>query len=436
MSSELMGKPKVHWTPEVHRVFVDACLDQTLKGNRPSTCFTKYGWEYILQALNRIDGLHIDKKQLTNHWDITKEHWKTWCKLVNTRMMKWNPETGSFGATDADWSYYLRVHPEAGIFRFKPLQHREKLEIVFDFMNLEDGRETLSLECPEDMKTNHLFEDASDSGFAFYYNDGRATAASEQSMSGSTSVRSRKPHFSWTSSEESHRTFIDLCLEQVSVGNKRGSHLSKEGWINLIDSFYTRTGVMLNKVQFKNHWDSVKKQWRIWSKLVATSYMKWDPVAQKFGATEREWNNYIHEYPEAAQFRLKVLQFADKLDLLFEGTTVVEDYNVEPLSQRRRLDHDDPTRKYCESSPLIMQQYDVGFVKTQTAESRPSYSIGDCIERLDGMKEIEQGSELYLFALDMFMKKEYREIFLELKNPSVRIAWLRRLVLRARSFHH
>lgn len=55
------------------------------------------------------------------------------------------------------------------------------------------------------------------------------------------------------------------------------------------------------------------------------------------------------------------------------------------------------------------------------------YCIGECIESLDAMEEVEQGSDLYLFALDMFLKREYREIFLELKKPSLRIAWLQRL---------
>ncbi|KAM7499334.1 hypothetical protein LguiA_023748 [Lonicera macranthoides] len=56
-----------------------------------------------------------------------------------------------------------------------------------------------------------------------------------------------------------------------------------------------------------------------------------------------------------------------------------------------------------------------------------NYSVAECIEWLDGMGEVEQGSELYLFALDLFLKKEFREIFLNLKKRSVRIAWLQRL---------
>lgn len=55
------------------------------------------------------------------------------------------------------------------------------------------------------------------------------------------------------------------------------------------------------------------------------------------------------------------------------------------------------------------------------------YTIGECIECLDAMEEVEQGSDLYLFALDLFLKKEYREIFLQLKKSSLRMSWLLRL---------
>lgn len=66
-------------------------------------------------------------------------------------------------------------------------------------------------------------------------------------------------------------------------------------------------------------------------------------------------------------------------------------------------------------------------ITVQSAQCKQNYSIGECIECLDRMEEVEEGSELYLFALDIFLKKEYREIFLQLKKPSVRIAWLQRL---------
>lgn len=68
-----------------------------------------------------------------------------------------------------------------------------------------------------------------------------------------------------------------------------------------------------------------------------------------------------------------------------------------------------------------------GYIAFQPTQGKLDYSIGECIDCLDRMEDVEQGSSLYLFALDLFLKKEYREIFLQLKNPNVRIAWLQRL---------
>ncbi|XAR63640.1 hypothetical protein NMG60_11023656 [Bertholletia excelsa] len=55
------------------------------------------------------------------------------------------------------------------------------------------------------------------------------------------------------------------------------------------------------------------------------------------------------------------------------------------------------------------------------------FSIGECIECLDEIEAIEKGSDLYFFALDIFLKKERRETFLQLKDSSVRLAWLQRM---------
>lgn len=76
------------------------------------------------------------------------------------------------------------------------------------------------------------------------------------------------------------------------------------------------------------------------------------------------------------------------------------------------------------SGAVIFQNHGVTVPSTQ---AKLTYSIGECIDCLDGLEELEQGSDLYLFALDVFLKKEYREIFLQLKKPSVKISWLQRL---------
>lgn len=170
--------------------------------------------------------------------------------------------------------------------------------------------------------------------------------------------------------------------------------------------------------------------------------------------------------PEAAQFQYKELQNTDKLEIIFDGTMNTGETN--PPIQRRRLNDnsassllhkDEPGtgkwdgRRQHSGSPTTSLSdanegdtskldrktghlYDMesrsvtiqrSLITIQPAQGKHDYSIGQCIECLDSMGEVEQGSDLYLFALDLFLKKEYREIFLELKEPSVRIAWLQRL---------
>lgn len=141
--------------------------------------------------------------------------------------------------------------------------------------------------------------------------------------------------------------------------------------------------------------------------------------------------------PEAAPFRHKEPLFLDKLDMIFDGTTVIGE-TVRPSRRRKRISTG-PARKIQKLTETVTMQPDSrserlcdildskSTVTDQSSQGNLCYSIGECIECLDGMEEVEQGGDLYLFALDLFMKKEYREIFLNLKKGSVRIAWLQRL---------
>lgn len=115
MSTSSGTKVKATWTPELHEIFLDICLEQKLEGNKPGTYFTKEGWTNILELFYCKTGLSYEKKQLKNHWDISREQWKAWCKLVGTSSMKWDPETSTFGASDEDWTKYTQVPIWKGI---------------------------------------------------------------------------------------------------------------------------------------------------------------------------------------------------------------------------------------------------------------------------------------------------------------------------------
>ncbi|XP_041000492.1 L10-interacting MYB domain-containing protein [Juglans microcarpa x Juglans regia] len=447
---------KANWTPSYHKIFVDLCLDETLKGNKPGTHFTKEGWQNIVESFYEKTGSRYDMKQMKNHWSLTKLQWKIWFKLIGDSSMKWDPETKKLGATKEDWAHYIKANPEAAQFQFMELQNTDKLEIILNgtingaWIHVSTGYKRKNcclisspLYVKEEaittptVKEEHLPDDELRSAVMAQSTQG-IPVASEQSMSISSPSNAKAI---WT--PVIHKIFIDLCLEQKLKGNKPGTRFTKEGWRTIFGSFQKKTGLSYETLQLKNHWNVTKERWKVWSNLIGTPSMKWDPNTNKFGASEENWEEYLQANPAASQFRFKALELADKLETIFYGSTVTAE--TEPTSRRRKYNNastmphlsnrepeipkpDEKTERFCdavESRGALMIQKEAQFV--QSRGGKLSYSIGECIDCLDGMEEVEPGSDLYLFALDIFLKKEYREVFLQLKNPSVRMAWLQRL---------
>ena len=54
--------------------------------------------------------------------------------------------------------------------------------------------------------------------------------------------------------------FIQACLDQVYKGECNGTTLTKKGWKVAIAQFSSLSGKNYDKTQFKNKWDSLKKE--------------------------------------------------------------------------------------------------------------------------------------------------------------------------------
>ncbi|EXB76106.1 hypothetical protein L484_006540 [Morus notabilis] len=449
-SMPVSSASKANWTPAYHEVFLDLCVEETLKGNKPCSHFTREGWSNIVESFFKKVGMKYDKLQMKNHWDGTKRQWKVWLKLTTEGSLKWDPTTNKFCASLEDWANYIQANPEAAQFQFKKLQSAEKLKIIFggdigteemELATCHKRRNCCSTISVKDNEDECLYDETAPRRADKIQCRQSRTIDSEQSMSISAP---RKAKVVWA--PPLHKAFIDLSLEETLRGNKPGTHFTKQGWKNILGSFHKRTGLRFERLQLKNHWDNTKEQWKIWNKLVCTSCMKWDSSTKVFGANEEVWKNYIQENPEAAQFRYKELQFADKLDTIFNGAIYAGeevpsawhaedgDKLIAPTLQIEKpgllqpevtAEHlYDPVPVESSSAAITLKN----FVRAPlTQQVRLTYSIGECVDCLDGMEELEQGSDLYLFALDVFLKKEYREIFLQLKKPSLRISWLQRL---------
>ncbi|CAA7026716.1 unnamed protein product [Microthlaspi erraticum] len=414
-------RPKAVWEPDYHRVFLDLCVEQTLQGNKPRTHFSKQGWRNILKSFQEQTGVTYDRMQLKNHWDTMSRQWKIWRRLVQCSYMNWDPETNTFGASDEEWAYYLQENPDAGQYRCSVPQDLEKLTVLFE------GGSNVEVEDDEVLGVRKRLR-------SFQEDDDEEE--DNQSMCSSSNPQTKGY---WSPS--THELFLDLLVQETEKGNRPDTHFNKKGWKTILETINENVSVGYTRAQLKNHWDCTRKSWKIWCQLVGESSMKWDPETRSFGATEDEWRAYIQENPRAGQFRHKEVPHADKLSIIFSGV-IEPGETYTPPTRKKHL-----RGRSCESpqdeANLMMdseagQPLDVvklmseGMLQespvcVEIGSAKRMYCIGECIESLDAMKEVEEGSELYLFALDQFLKREYREIFLELKKPSLRIAWLQRL---------
>lgn len=192
-----------------------------------------------------------------------------------------------------------------------------------------------------------------------------------------------------------------------------------------------------------------------------------DYILKKAKKTDIFLFGLSQENPRAGQFRHKEVPHADQLAIIFNGVIEPGETYTPPSRSRKKLIHNrSESPQWRDTTPLSKLHIDEaetsrlngGYAESQedrmdSENAQPlddmklmsegmlqespvcveiesaklMYSIGECIQSLDAMKEVEEGSELYLFALDLFLKREYREIFLELKKPSLRITWLQRL---------
>ncbi|OVA05685.1 Myb/SANT-like domain [Macleaya cordata] len=278
----------------------------------------------------------------------------------------------------------------------------------------------------------------------------------------------------WT--PELHKTFVYLCLEQVQKGNRPGTHLNKDGYKVLCDKFFTLTKKQYDRKKMKNHWDTTKEMWKVWHKLISNTGSGWDPVTQTITAGNDWWDDYIKMNPKAADFRHAGLPFAVELDYIFGGITATGDVLFQPNSNRmpsfaedlgsrpsvdaqindtpdtvhetQQLSSEDdadvaeqneiqrgtrhPTnekrRRRLSGASRISTTMEklVDAVENRTKSIEKVYTIKECIEALGDMADvIPVGCELYFAAVESFMDKDVREVFMSLP-VEVRFEWLQR----------
>uniref|UniRef100_A0A5B6Z1X7 Myb/SANT-like domain-containing protein n=1 Tax=Davidia involucrata TaxID=16924 RepID=A0A5B6Z1X7_DAVIN len=143
--------------------------------------------------------------------------------------------------------------------------------------------------------------------------------------------RTTKPKAQWDST--SREVFINLCVAEKLKGNMPTAHFNKKGWNAIILQFRNKTGKDYDRLQMKNHWDWLKKEWQLWKQLTRNETgLGWDSVKQTISASNEWWINKLEIIPEAAKFREKGLANKDELDQLFGDVAATGAHAFAPSS--------------------------------------------------------------------------------------------------------
>ncbi|XP_057811273.1 L10-interacting MYB domain-containing protein-like [Salvia miltiorrhiza] len=116
------GSSSAKWNDYLNRIFIQLCVEEIGKGNRPNSHFNVNGWNNIVRKFNEITGKNLVYKQIRNHWDAMKKEWLSFKKLMHSEtVIGWNPLKNSLDASEEWWSRKIRENVDFKKFKNKDL---------------------------------------------------------------------------------------------------------------------------------------------------------------------------------------------------------------------------------------------------------------------------------------------------------------------------
>ncbi|KAI4327759.1 hypothetical protein L6164_020184 [Bauhinia variegata] len=260
------------------------------------------------------------------------------------------------------------------------------------------------------------------------------------------------------------KILADLMVDQVHKGNKHNNSFNKKAWRYICEEFYSRTGLRWEKEQLKNRHSVMRRQYATVKSMLRGSDFNWDEATGSMMAKDEVWAEYIKEHPDAETLKSSGCPIYKELCTIFSepATNGKHEYLAvsegEPTSRLRS----EPLSTHQEESSSESEEEEdcnyqegtqpatptanhsrkrgrkgiddaiAGAILEMAAASRmriaaieqynARYSVADCIRELEVIQGVD--SQLYFAALDLFNKRNAREIFLSLKGDK-RLTWLR-----------
>ncbi|CAN6234381.1 unnamed protein product [Urochloa humidicola] len=133
-------------------------------------------------------------------------------------------------------------------------------------------------------------------------------------------------------SDENLRVVCELFAAEVRAKNRSGTHLNRQGYANVIAHFKEKTRLSYAKLQFRNKWDKLRKDYSNRKQLQKETRSAWDPTLKTFNALDWWWKKINKQYKGSAKFKGKKLEHEDELGIMFEDLQNTGDDHWAPSS--------------------------------------------------------------------------------------------------------
>ncbi|KAI5398270.1 L10-interacting MYB domain-containing protein [Lathyrus oleraceus] len=260
-------------------------------------------------------------------------------------------------------------------------------------------------------------------------------------------------------------SLLKICIEEIEAGNRPTTHFSKEGWKNITEKFQNKTGYAYDRTQLKNRWDTLKREFSSFVKLVdKQTGVGWDHEKKTIMADDDWWAEKSKEDPDILKWKHGGPKFVELLDKCFKGAiatgfalykpyedqlpcegsesifedgrennTITEDegdadnFDVDNEVQPNPTPSSSKKRKVLGkgekigATEILQRSLDRildGFGPSQQGLPEDNISYAKCLKMLDEIPSLVKGSHLHFKAVRILANKENMTTFSYFMNTS------------------
>ncbi|XP_028753440.1 L10-interacting MYB domain-containing protein-like [Neltuma alba] len=131
------------------------------------------------------------------------------------------------------------------------------------------------------------------------------------------------------------KILIDVCAEQIVHKEHQGTSFTRSSWNKITESFQERSGKMYDRKQLKNRFDILRKDWKLWEKLMSgETGIGYDATTNRVLASDEWWQRKLMVDPNFKKFRHQGLMFASDLMKIFKDVVASGEYMYKPSASQ------------------------------------------------------------------------------------------------------